>query len=100
MPVLKNISVGRATKPNKALRLALEAKEENLALQSICAILIGEVALMNQNPPNKLDQIVAGLQGMASGVAAGTDKGSKAMTETIERVCTMAEAAFDRGRTS
>jgi hypothetical protein len=59
-----------------ALRLAADAMAQNIALQSVCAILMANIAILCESPPDKLAEMVGGLQGMAHGLAsvAGTDR--------------------------
>ena len=76
----------------KALRVAHEAKIQNLALQAICAALLGELALLHADPAAKLSAMSASLQGVAAGIAEHANE--PAITEVIERVCSMAEQAI------
>ncbi|KZD21366.1 hypothetical protein [Tardiphaga robiniae] len=69
-----------------------QTKEQNIAIQGVCAALVAEIALLDKAPREKLSRMVAGLQGAALGVADGTDGRSTEMTKTIERVTAMAEA--------
>ena len=67
------------------------ARTEIVALQGICAALIGEICLLNEDPRQKLGQIVSSLQGVAAGVAAAGQVDSMALTRVVEQVSTMAE---------
>jgi len=80
------------------LQLIAEARSENVALQAVCAGLLAEVAYLSGNDrEGKLAQMLSGLQGMAHGLAllARSEQiDTQIVTQTIERICTMAEAAL------
>jgi hypothetical protein len=68
------------------LKLAAYALAQNLALQSICAMLMAQIALLYKSPPDKLAEITSGLQGVIHG----------AVRHDGENVCGMAEAILVR----
>jgi hypothetical protein len=76
------------------LQFAREARLENVALQSVCAALLAEIAILHASPGDKLGAMVASLQGMAHGVAREVDEQglTPTITKVIENVCSMAEA--------
>jgi hypothetical protein len=82
------------------LKLAAYALAQNLALQSICAMLMAQIALLYKSPPDKLAEITSGLQGVIHGAVRhdgdSTDKASLTLTRTMENVCGMAEAILVR----
>lgn len=69
-----------------------------LALETVCAILIGELALLADSPANKLATITAGLQGVAAGVADRLGITSIEVTRTIDRISEVAEHALVQRR--
>lgn len=86
---MKEDDLGRAL--NAMIEQIVTARTEVVALQGICAALIGEICLLNEDPRQKLGQIVSGLQGVAAGVAAAGQVDSMALTRVVEQVSTMAE---------
>lgn len=81
---------------NDLLQLVGEAKSESIALQAVCAALLAEVAILHKSPRDRLNALVASLQGVADG--AEGDAGAPWVTETIERVSMMAEKILERRR--
>ena len=81
--------LGRAL--NAMIEQIVVARTEVVALQGICAALLGELCLLHEDPRQKLGQLVSGLQGVAAGVAAAGQVDSIALTRVIEQVSTMAE---------
>ena len=86
---MKEDDLGRAL--NAMIEQIVTARTEIVALQGICAALIGEICLLNEDPRQKLGQIVSSLQGVAAGVAAAGQVDSMALTRVVEQVSTMAE---------
>lgn len=74
------------------LTLVSEAKMENIALQTICSSLIGEIANLHEDPSAKLNEITARLRAVAAGVAQGAHE--PVITAVVDRVCATAEAGF------
>jgi hypothetical protein len=79
---------------------------ENIVLQSICAMLIGELALLHTSDPwAKRDHFIASAQGIAAGVAVHFHSGdsrpeiaTQAMTAVVDRIAEMVEASFPKRR--
>jgi hypothetical protein len=71
---------------------ATEAKLEAMVLQTVCAALMAEVAVLTEDPRATLDRMVASLHGLAFGV--GQSGGQPHMTRTVELICQMAEDSF------
>ena len=76
----------------EAKRLAVEARLENMVLQTVCAALMAELAALPEDPRATLDRMVASLHGLAFGV--GQSGGQPHTTRTVERICQMAEDSF------
>jgi hypothetical protein len=72
-----------------ARKSAKEAKVECMVLQTVCAALMAEVAVLTDDPRATLDRMVASLHGLAFGV--GQSGGQPHMTKTVELICQMAE---------
>ena len=72
-----------------ARKSAKEAKVECMVLQTVCAALMAEVAVLTDDPRATLDRMVASLHGLAFEV--GQSGGQPHMTKTVELICQMAE---------
>lgn len=73
----------------EARKLAMEAKVEGMVLQTVCAALMAELAVLTEDPEATLDRMVASLHGLAFQV--GQSGGQPHMTKTVEAICQMAE---------
>ncbi len=73
----------------EARKSAREAKLECMVLQTVCAALMAELAVLTEDPQSTLDRMVASLHGLAFGV--GQSGGQPHTTRTVEQVCQMAE---------
>ena len=73
----------------EARKLATEAKLENMVLQTVCAALMAELAVLTEDPRSTLDRMVASLHGLAFGM--GQSGGQPHITKTVELICQMAE---------
>lgn len=62
------------------------------ALETVCAVLLGELALLHDNPTQKLEMLAANLRQVASQVSE--ERGSLAFATTIDEVCDLAEEAL------
>jgi hypothetical protein len=82
----------------EARRSAQEAKLECMVLQTVCAALMAEVAVLTEDPRATLDRMVASLHGLAFGV--GRSGGQPHMTKTVEQICQMAEDGFQPSHSS
>lgn len=83
---------------DELIRMISEARAEALALKVICAVLFSEIAVLHQSPPDKLQEMLAKLQGAMALLAdlAGSDEITKEITKTIDLVSSMAEVALDK----
>jgi hypothetical protein len=77
------------------LNLIAEAKSETLALKVVSATLLVELCLLDRNPPAKLTQLTANLQGLADTIAAKEERATS-LIKALEDVASMAQAALVR----
>jgi hypothetical protein len=71
------------------------ARSENIAIQYAIAVLMAEVSVVTDDPHQKMDKMVAALQGTAAAVAE-TISNTQVVTTAIDRICSMAEAMLIR----
>lgn len=72
--------------------------EKLLAIQHVCAALIGELALSTPDPRAKLERMIEGLTATAIGVSDGADQDTSAYTATIAFICDGAERGLSHLR--
>ncbi|WP_131922303.1 hypothetical protein [Aminobacter aminovorans] len=69
-----------------------KSSAEQAALETVCAVLLGELALLHDNPPQKLEELAANLRQVARQVS--DELGSSAFATTIDEVCELAEESL------
>jgi hypothetical protein len=70
------------------------ARSENIAIQYAIAVLMAEVSVVADDPHQKMDKMVAALQGTAAAVAE-TISNTQVVTTAIDRICSMAAAMLN-----
>ena len=83
---------------NEILNEIQTLKAENLVLKMVCSALLVEISALHDDPPRKLDETLASLQGVAAGLAseAGGTEESAAITKTVELISTWSETVLSR----